>query len=101
MCSSPFGRSRPDCEKARVAPLRFPARVMLKVAARAECRGVEGLKGVTQCVKGRKTEREVYTEDGMFKGKAEMKGTKREGVEWWSELDHHQSSVANTSINLY
>ena len=59
----------------------FPAKVRLKVAASAECRGEEALNGVTQCVNGRRRDNDVYTDDGTARGNFETKGASREGVE--------------------
>ena len=76
----------PDCANDRDAAVMLPARLKPKVAASAECRGAEGLYGVTQWVKGFRTLIAVYKEDGTASGRVEMKGLMREGVEWCNDL---------------
>lgn len=68
-------------ESANDAAVRLPVRVRVKVAARAECLGAEGLNGVTVCVKGRKTASAVWNVEGTESGKPEIKGDSNEGVE--------------------
>ena len=76
----------PDCVKEREAAVILPARLKLKVAASAECRGAEGLYGVTQWVNGFNAASAVYREDGTARGRVEMKGLRSEGVEWCKDL---------------
>ena len=55
-------------------------------AANAECRAVEEFHGVTWQVNGRRTERAVYREVGMDRGREDMNGPIKDGVDWWSDL---------------
>jgi hypothetical protein len=54
---------------------------MVNVAARDECRAVEGFCGVRVWVKGRSADRAVYKVEGIDNGRAEMKGDITEGVD--------------------
>lgn len=76
----------PDVDSARDAAVRLPARVKVKVAARVECRGVEGFCGVTVWVNGRRADSAVYRVEGTDNGRAEMKGESSEGVDGCREL---------------
>lgn len=57
------------------------------MAAKLECRGVDGLLGVTQWRKGRMALRAVKRVEGTASGSDEMKGMSRDGVDSWVELD--------------
>ena len=59
----------------------LPVKERVKVAAKAEWRANEALKGVTWQVKARMTESAVYSEVGTCTGRAVRKGTRMEGVE--------------------
>ena len=76
----------PDVEIERAAPLRFPARVMLNAAASAEYFGVAGLNGVTAVMKGRRAASAVSKLDGTARGRVEMKGESKDGVEGCKDL---------------
>lgn len=71
----------PEVDIANDAAVRLPASVKVKDAARAECLGAEGLKGVTVFVNGPRTESAVLNVDGTENGKAAIKGDSNEGVE--------------------
>ena len=73
--------SMPPWVKATEAAVRFPAKLSVRVTARPDWRGVEGLYGVMQRMKGWMASRALKREAGIEKGSAWRKGTKTDGVE--------------------
>jgi hypothetical protein len=80
--------SIPPSDKAKVAAVRFPARVSVNVTPRADCRGVEWFCGDTEWMKGRSASRAVYNEDGIDSGSVPRNGASTEGVDSWRDLRH-------------
>jgi len=78
--------SIPPWERARVAAVRFPARLSVRVTPSAACRGVDGLYGVTQRIKGWIASNAVKTVVGIERGSDARNGASTEGVEGCSDL---------------
>jgi hypothetical protein len=86
MLSKPFDVSIPPSDSARVAAVKFPARVRVNVMPSADCRGAEWFCGDTEWMKGRSALRAVYSEEGIDSGRVPRKGASIEGVDWWRDL---------------
>jgi hypothetical protein len=78
--------SIPPSDKAKVAAVRFPARVSVNVIPRADCRGVEWFCGDTEWMKGRSASRAVYNEEGIDSGSVPRNGESTEGVDSCRDL---------------
>ena len=72
----------------------MPVRFNVKVTARADSRGVAGLYGVTQWMKGLITSRAVRRDEGIERGKDERNGFRSEGVDWWRDLVQWSATVS-------
>ena len=86
MLSRPFDVSIPPSDNAKLAAVRFPARVSVSVTPSADCRGAEWFGGDTEQMKGRSALRAVYKEEGMDSGRVPRNGANTEGVDSWREL---------------
>jgi hypothetical protein len=78
--------SIPPSDNAKVAALKFPARVSLRVTPSADCCGAEWFCGDTEWMKGRSALRSVYKEEGIDSGSVSRNAVSTDGVDSWREL---------------